>query len=668
MRKVYLKRARSRKRSPDNAGFFRQSAGKEGGGFFAASAGPSFFQPSMSGVHRKCDGCAEEENKVQKKEGSQSSGSAASHAYISNIGSKGQPLPQAQQQFFGSRMGHNFSNVKIHTGPEAGRSAAGLNALAYTYGNNIVFNEKQYEPGTHQGQKLLAHELVHVVQQSGHDQPKSLQRVPAGFDIRGVYPHAASYPDTIFFDMGSSVIPPSELGKIPALATPPGQDRTLIGTSSEEGTAGANTTLINNRIGHVSGRMHAAGHTGPRRPAPQLTASEGNMDYRKVRAVEVINTPAVVPPGGPMPSTSPPCAVTPANPTPEVEPCGTSFVTAFPLALTWAVNAFGLVSAGDPAALAHVPALFPGIPVPTVLGHLNNIWQQIARLPGQHRCHNTCDGGCRRPAYNRGTGSSSMMTLCPGYINNTNIPDNAETLVHESIHATPGLATADVAYSTTRLVQTLTGAQALNNTDSFVLLILRINGLASSGGVPATDTFVPGNMLPAEEATTRSALAYLEQWLLNAEFDTSLLYTAINGNIGRAGGWDPTDGFNAETMHRIAAFAGLTDPGPSPYATTPVADDKIKVAGMFDRYTSLRQAVYMVPVAATKVPAGPDSWGPGLAPSVSLTAPFFALAPVDAVRFLLRLLIRSLGTVPAGLIDAYVNSADQIRGHRGTGP
>src|SRR5690606_16709418 len=41
-----------------------------------------------------------------------------------------------------------------------------INALAYTSGNSIVFNEGQYSPGTTTGKKLLAHELTHVVQQT----------------------------------------------------------------------------------------------------------------------------------------------------------------------------------------------------------------------------------------------------------------------------------------------------------------------------------------------------------------------------------------------------------------------------------------------------------------------------------------------------------------------
>ena len=66
-----------------------------------------------------------------------------------------------------SRFGHDFSHVRIHTDSPAARSAASINALAYTSGNRIVFGHGQYSPETRDGRFLLAHELTHVLQQLG---------------------------------------------------------------------------------------------------------------------------------------------------------------------------------------------------------------------------------------------------------------------------------------------------------------------------------------------------------------------------------------------------------------------------------------------------------------------------------------------------------------------
>ena len=77
----------------------------------------------------------------------------------------GQPLPKSIRAFFEPRFGYDFSHVHIHTDPEAARLARVLNAEAFTYGRDIYFGEGRYNPGTLTGKRLLAHELVHVVQQ-----------------------------------------------------------------------------------------------------------------------------------------------------------------------------------------------------------------------------------------------------------------------------------------------------------------------------------------------------------------------------------------------------------------------------------------------------------------------------------------------------------------------
>ena len=79
----------------------------------------------------------------------------------------GRPLDAAVQQDMGQRFGHDFSRVRVHTGTAAEQSARDVNADAYTTGSNIVFNAGQFAPGSSTGRRLLAHELTHVVQQTG---------------------------------------------------------------------------------------------------------------------------------------------------------------------------------------------------------------------------------------------------------------------------------------------------------------------------------------------------------------------------------------------------------------------------------------------------------------------------------------------------------------------
>jgi hypothetical protein len=65
-----------------------------------------------------------------------------------------------------SRFNHDFSGVRVHTDNRADQSARAVNALAYTVGHDIVFSAGQYNPASTQGQRLMAHELTHVIQQS----------------------------------------------------------------------------------------------------------------------------------------------------------------------------------------------------------------------------------------------------------------------------------------------------------------------------------------------------------------------------------------------------------------------------------------------------------------------------------------------------------------------
>jgi hypothetical protein len=79
--------------------------------------------------------------------------------------SPGQPLEVGMRASMETTFGHDFSQVRVHTGAKAGESARKLHAFAYTVGRDIVFSEGQYIPQTATGRELMAHELAHVVQQ-----------------------------------------------------------------------------------------------------------------------------------------------------------------------------------------------------------------------------------------------------------------------------------------------------------------------------------------------------------------------------------------------------------------------------------------------------------------------------------------------------------------------
>jgi hypothetical protein len=95
------------------------------------------------------------------------------------IRSSGQPLDLATRAYMERRFGYDFSEVRVHSGAIAGRSAQDMNAYAYTVGHNIVFALNRFAPNTYEGRRLLAHELTHVVQSDVNGATDMVQRQPA---------------------------------------------------------------------------------------------------------------------------------------------------------------------------------------------------------------------------------------------------------------------------------------------------------------------------------------------------------------------------------------------------------------------------------------------------------------------------------------------------------
>lgn len=78
----------------------------------------------------------------------------------------GSPLNSAVRAEMENGFGTDFSNVKIHTNSRAVQMNKDLGARAFTSGNDIYFNTGNYQPESHEGKKLLAHELTHTIQQA----------------------------------------------------------------------------------------------------------------------------------------------------------------------------------------------------------------------------------------------------------------------------------------------------------------------------------------------------------------------------------------------------------------------------------------------------------------------------------------------------------------------
>lgn len=88
-------------------------------------------------------------------------------ALETSLGQGGRPLDQGTRRTMENRFGHDFGRVRIHDHQSARTAASSLDAQAFTMGNDIAFGSGGYAPETTQGRHLLAHELMHVVQQHG---------------------------------------------------------------------------------------------------------------------------------------------------------------------------------------------------------------------------------------------------------------------------------------------------------------------------------------------------------------------------------------------------------------------------------------------------------------------------------------------------------------------
>lgn len=131
---------------------------------------PPPAQPAPVQLQRKCNACAREDDEtVRLKPASNTVASAATAPPIvaATLARPGQAMDPATRSFFEPRLGRSLADVRIHSDASAAHSAEAISARAYAVGTDIVFAPGQYSPGTLDGRRLLAHELAHVVQQSG---------------------------------------------------------------------------------------------------------------------------------------------------------------------------------------------------------------------------------------------------------------------------------------------------------------------------------------------------------------------------------------------------------------------------------------------------------------------------------------------------------------------
>jgi hypothetical protein len=128
--------------------------------------------PKLEGNSIQRETIPEEEEELQRKstEESHQAGKAATpdlESSIQQLRGNGQPLADNVRAPMEQAFGADFSGVRVHTDAQSNQLNRSIQARAFTTGQDVFFRQGAYNPGSRDGQELIAHELTHVVQQNG---------------------------------------------------------------------------------------------------------------------------------------------------------------------------------------------------------------------------------------------------------------------------------------------------------------------------------------------------------------------------------------------------------------------------------------------------------------------------------------------------------------------
>lgn len=148
---------------------------------------------SPAQISRKCAKCEEkaalpsnelkEKNvlvRAKRESVNPSEASSDLRSYLASSRGGGQRLSDSTRAYFEPRFGRDFGHVRVHTDSRAHQASDEIGARAFTSGSNVYFARGQYQPGSSTGDRLLGHELMHVVQQgfATENTMQKLQRQP----------------------------------------------------------------------------------------------------------------------------------------------------------------------------------------------------------------------------------------------------------------------------------------------------------------------------------------------------------------------------------------------------------------------------------------------------------------------------------------------------------
>lgn len=159
---------------------FEQEADHIAGVVQAGGAAPAIARRGPA-AQRQCAACSDEDRTLQRKADGSAEATPSLAARIQALRGGGMPLPTPTRSVLEPRLGHDLGAVRVHTGGEPAALSRSLGAAAFTLGRDVFFGAGRYAPHTPAGQRLLAHELVHTVQQGAAPSlagAPAIQRLP----------------------------------------------------------------------------------------------------------------------------------------------------------------------------------------------------------------------------------------------------------------------------------------------------------------------------------------------------------------------------------------------------------------------------------------------------------------------------------------------------------
>jgi hypothetical protein len=575
---------------------------------------------------------------------------------IRSLKGGGRPLSPSVRGYFEPRFGVDFSRVRVHTGPEAGETAEAINAKAFTTGKDVVFGAGQFAPGTARGNHLLAHELTHVVQQGAASGSEHVQRDANDFRVRGRYsPSAGRLANWAFFEWAGHNLG-SHQARVEAFAGTVTNPVTLYGYASEEGSGTYNDSLVDRRMNEVESVLLGRGVVVTAKHR-RTAASAELIDYRRWRAVEMVEGAG---------SSIPDCTIAGADRISFTPAEAGTFTTIREDAKDKIDSALGDLAAAPPTAatIAHVTRLFgAGASLPAIHANLTKIRTELLAITPSRRQKGTeCNSTCRAGAIAYYSRSRADYTFCERWFNMSSSNNQARNLIHEAAHGTPTLHTIDYSYRWERMIEhlgDLEPASALDNSDSYSLLVMLLNGVSSVGGFPPPPDVFAGSMTSTQVDKTRRAIMYMQNWVTASSGRTRYLFRVLHARVGLP--W-PASGSGRDTMAATQPLFGLT-----PLWRAPRNRDAWKVAAIFDRYQTMKTRLKS-PLEISESTTGSTTWEAGPGTKVTVHPTFYGRSLKSRIKLLLRRLVAVVPYVSRALVGAYVKLADKLRRMKGIGP